>query len=372
MYSIENETGNLPILYFNYSMEVGGIETLIYEFVNRLNGKGFLPSICVLRGGGSLEKRLKSEGIQVYDIKKREGIDLSLIPRLRKILIQRGIRILHTNNYSALLYGVLAARCIKGLKHIHTEHSNVDRKRRYWTERVLSYFTDNIVCVSDDVKKSMVNNQGILPERLTVIYNGVDTERFCSDPNKKEAYREKLCIKQDAPVVGIVARLTPVKDHLTLLKAFSMLSKGIPEAVLLIVGDGQLKSVLVRQAHEMGLNNNVIFLGERQDIPELLNTMDVFVLSSLSEGHNIGLLEAMATRLPVVATNVGGNSEVIVEGATGYLVPPQNPEELGGKIKVLLQDENLRLKMGSEGTKRVMEYFDLNMMIKAYQELYLE
>jgi sugar transferase (PEP-CTERM/EpsH1 system associated) len=361
---------SIPVLYLNYSMDIGGIETLICEFATRLNVNGFFSSVCVFNGGGSLEKNLKAEGVKVYRVQKREGIDLTVITRLRRLLKEKGIKILHTHNYTTWLYGVLAAIGINGFKHIHTEHSNIKKKRRGWAERLLIHFTDSIVCVSEDVKRFMIENQGISPEKLAVVYNGVDTDRFRPDSLKSRLCRDELGIKQDAPIIGIVARLTPVKDHITLLKAFFKIYEDIPEAVLLVVGDGELKHTLISQTYEMGLSNNVFFVGERQDIPELLNVMDIFVLSSLSEGHNMSLLEAMAAGLPVVATDVGGNSEIVVDGATGFLVLPENTKIFSDKVMILLRDESLRSHMGKNGRVRVVKNFDKNRMMEEYHSIY--
>lgn len=371
MYSKGEKSAPIPILYLTHSMQVGGIEVIIYEFVCRLNNNGFLPSVCVFKGGGSLEAKLKSQGVKVYCLEKKEGIDLRLPLRLRRILKKESIRILHTHNFSAWLYGAVAARRIKGLRHVHTEHSNVDKKRRALAERVLSYFTNIVVCVSKDVRQSMIENQGILPERVTVIHNGVDIEKFRPDPEKRIFCRTKLSVKQNTPLIGIVARLAPIKNHASLLKAFSKLSEDMPDLELLVVGDGELKNKLVKQTNEMNLTRRVLFLGERQDIPELLNAIDVFVLPSLSEGHNMTLLEAMATGLPVVATSVGGNLEIVEDGVTGYLIPSKQPEILGQKIAMLLKNETLRSQMGKRGRTIVLKHFDMQKMTKAYQALYL-
>lgn len=371
MHCHREESAPIPLLYLNHSMEVGGIETLIYDLLSRLKQKGFLPSVCVFSGGGSLEEKVKASGVQVYCLNKREGIDFRLPLRLRRILKKEGTKILHTHNFFAWLYGAVAARGIKGLRHIHTEHSNVDKKRRATAERVLSHITDMIVCVSEAVRQSMIENQSILPHRVAVIHNGVDVERFYPDHEKRIATRAKVGIKRNAPVVGIVARLAPIKNHGSLVKAFFRLSEDIPAAALIIVGDGELKDKLMRQANDMNLSKRVLFLGERHDIPELLNAMDVFVLPSLSEGHNITLLEAMATGLPVVATSVGGNAEVVLDGITGFLVPPNKHEMLSEKIEILLRDENLRSQMGKRSRVRIVEYFNMQKMINTYQGLYL-
>lgn len=365
-------TQQIPILYLNYSMEVGGIEIMIYELVCKLNENGFSPSICVFKGGGSLEKKLGQKGIPIYCIDKREGIDLSVIPRLRKLLQRENIKILHTHNFSGWLYGGLASMAIKSLKHIHTEHSNVDKKRRAWAEKLLSYFTDAIICVSERGRQFMIANQGISPERLTIIYNGVDTEKFYPDPEKKKAYREKLGIRNGVPTIGIVARLTPVKDHFTLLRAFSKLSKNISDAILLVVGDGELRNELENETGKLDLKDRVLFLGEQSDIAELLNVIDVFTLSSLSEGHNIALLEAMATSLPVVVTDVGGNQEIVLDGVTGHLVPSKSYQALADKIISVISDKGLMFKMGRKAREVVLSKFSVEKMAENYRKQYID
>lgn len=370
MYCDTKKHRPIPILYLNYSMEIGGIETLISELTHRIGGNGFIPYIGVFKGGGSLEKGLISDNISLFNLNKKEGIDLTLAGRLRRLLMDKRVKIIHTHNYSSWFYGVLASSGIKGLSHIHTEHSNVGEKRRVWIERILSWYTAKIVCVSEKVRRSMINNQGISSERLTLLYNGVDTKKFYHDFNKRQSCREKLGIKQDSPVIGIVARLNPIKDHFTLLEAFAQVSKDIPDASLLIVGNGELKDKLENKTRNLGLTKNVFFLGERRDIPELLNAMDIFVLSSLNEGHNVSLLEAMATGLPVVVTNVGGNLELVLAGITGFLVPPKETAMLSEKIKMLIKDEYLRSQMGKRGRLRIVEYFDMDRMVNAYCTIY--
>jgi sugar transferase (PEP-CTERM/EpsH1 system associated) len=370
--TLSQKTGTpvIPVLYFNYSMEIGGIETLIYEFASRLNNNGYLTSVCVLKGEGILEERLGKENVRVYDIAKKEGIDISVVLKLRRLIIQKGIRILHTNNFTSWLYGVLASRGVKGVRHIHTEHSNVKRKRRGWGEKLLCHYTDFVICVSDDVRDFMINNQSIPEKQLRVIHNGVDSDKFSPSAERKEHIRTQLGIRYNRPVVGIVARLDPIKDHRTLLKAFALLSDNIPDALLLIIGDGEMRASLESLNRALGLENNVRFLGERQDIPDLLNAMDIFVLTSLSEGHNVSLLESMSSGLPVVATSVGGNVEIVRDKETGLLVPPDNPEELSAKLGVMLRDEALRMKMGEKGRARVLECFDLQAMLENYKGVY--
>jgi glycosyltransferase involved in cell wall biosynthesis len=171
-------------------------------------------------------------------------------------------------------------------------------------------------------------------------------------------------------VVGIVARLARVKDHVTLLEAYLSLTALGDKNRLLVVGDGQLRAKLEDLAFSLGISKRVIFAGLRDDIPDLMRAMDIFVLSSLSEGISLTLLEAMACCLPLVATEVGGNPEVVINGETGYLVPPRNPEEMAKKLLLLINNEKLRRQMGEKGRERVIRNFGIKETTRKYEELY--
>lgn len=367
----EAPTQPFPVLYLNHSMEMGGIETLIDEFATRFRARGLSPSVGVLNGGGTLEGKLHAKGIPVIRLGKRDRVDLDTIAKLRQILKRDNVKVLHTHNYSSWFYGVLAVRGIGGVRHIHTEHSNVECRRWIYAERLMSRFTNKIVSVSGSVKDFMVERQHISPGRIEVIYNGVDTQRFRPDSRARTEYRNKFSFGEKTFVACIVARLSPVKDHETLLGAFSMLAKERPETRLLIVGEGDIRVRLESLSRDLGVCDRVIFLGERHDIPEILNAADVFVLSSISEGHNMSLLEAMATGIPVVVTRVGGNTEIVLDGVCGFLVPPRDPHALCDRIGALAGNESLMRAMGEKGREAVLKCFNVDGMIDRYLRLYL-
>ena len=203
---------------------------------------------------------------------------------------------------------------------------------------------------------------------MTTIPNGVDSTRF-GGAGRSDA-RRRLGVAADQVVVGTVGRLDPVKDQASLVKAFAALRTARPGALLVIVGDGPCRPELTQLISGLGLESHVLLLGERQDIPELMAAMDLFVLPSIAEGMSNTVLEAMATGLPVVATRIGGNPELIEDGLTGRLVPPLDVAGLGAAIDGYLDDAHLRALHGKAARHRAVERFDLAVMARAYGNLY--
>ena len=189
----------------------------------------------------------------------------------------------------------------------------------------------------------------------------------------RQAVREQLGCAPEAFVWLTVGRLEPVKNHLELLRAFREVAAGHPHARLLIAGQGSLQAATEQRIVELGLADRVRLLGLRRDIPDLLNAADAFVLPSLWEGMPLTLLEASATALPIVATDVGGNSEVVLDGKTGYLVPPQEAKALTqAMLRVMLLSENDRIAMGQAGRAHVVQNFDLERVVDRWESLYRE
>jgi len=360
------------VLYVNHCMAMGGIENMIVDFTRHVPQNEFESHVAVFEGGGSLEAALEKGLVPVHQLNKREGIDFGLLFRLRRLIIAHKIDVIHSHNYSAWLYACLAGRGIGGMIHVHTEHSEVELfKRRYFAERWLSRFTSCVVAVSRHVHEVMKRDIGIRPDRVCLIYNGVDTTRFAPDFNNRIAKRNVLELSPNQVVIGIVARLATIKNHEALLRAFALLShESANRASLVIVGDGPERHILEELAHELGITKNVIFLGERHDIPELLNVFDIYALTSFNEGMNLTLLEAMSTGLPVVATAVGGNVEIVDEGVTGYLVKSGDIGLLAERLRKLVDSPEVRVQMGKKARQRVLQYFDHQTMMQKYLSLY--
>jgi sugar transferase (PEP-CTERM/EpsH1 system associated) len=353
------------ILYFSHSLGIGGLEVLLLELARRVDRKRFATAMCVMESGGGLEKEFLAAGIPVFHCSKKEGKDVFLPLRLARLMRREETAILHSNNYSPWIYGVLARKLVRGVRQVHTEHSNVDEGRSValWAERQAARSTQALVADAGIVRAVLESRAGIPSRRVEVVYNGVDVDRYRP---REEGSRDQLRI-----TVGIVARLVPVKNHALLLRAFKEVRDGGPAGVrLLVVGDGPLREELEALARSLELGDSVRFLGFRRDIPEILRSLDVFVLCSNSEGHSLTLLEAMASGLPVVATDVGGNGEVVREGVNGSLVPPGDTGALAAALKELIAEPERARALGRAGRQDVERRFSLTAMTERYEKIY--
>ncbi|MCH7664250.1 MAG: GT4 family glycosyltransferase PelF [Chloroflexi bacterium] len=215
----------------------------------------------------------------------------------------------------------------------------------------------------------MVSEVGIAPQKVMTIYNGIDIAAYGKAVDRT-AWLRMLSVPLDSLVVGMVGRLVPVKDHKTFFQAARLVLDALPTVRFLVVGDGPLESELKNDVQELGISNEVSFLGYRDDIPELMSLFDLAVISSLHESFSLVLAEANACGKAVVATRVGGIPELVEDGVTGILVPPKEPELLARAIVDLLQDSSRRQAMGLAGRARVEERFTIEKMVRSYESLY--
>lgn len=360
------------ILFVNHSLGMGGIETMIVDMVRLLPTDQFSPEVAIFESGGNLERTLIERGIPVHYLNKRDGVDAGLFLRLRKLLKERKIQVVHSHNFSAWLYSSVATRSVGNIVHVHTEHSGVGvLPRRHMVERWLSRLTHHVVAVSKHVHQVMVREIGISRMRVKLIHNGVNTARFAPNAVTRSVTREALALGDDDIAIGIIARLAPVKNHAHLLRAFaSLLNTGHTRAKLLVIGDGPERQKLEALAAQLGIAASTRFLGERRDTEALLNALDIYALSSLSEGMNLTLLEAMSTGLPIVATAVGGNGEIVKDGSTGFLVSLIDLDAMSSRLKQLMDNPSLRRQFGQAARTSAIDRFDEQVMIEAYLALY--
>jgi len=362
-------------MFVNYSLGIGGIETLTLELCKKLDQEKFSASVCVFESGGELEKEFSRAGITVHVLNKSRGTDFAMPFRLAKLIKKEGVGIVHTQNQCAWLYGGIAA-VLAGVPLVHTQHTTADYFNYHsgrWMklEWVLAQFTIKISTVAASVAKFMIEKEGIARKKLVVIYNGVKPESYEKNvdvPGKKK----ELGLGTSEVVIGCVARLTDNKDHRTLLQAFKTVRHQIHQVKLLIVGDGPLKASLIEYTVELGLQDSVVFLGARRDIPDLLKVFDMFALSSIREGFPVVLLEAMISGLPVVCTDVDGNGELVLHEKTGLVVNARDPEHFAAALLRLIRNKDEVTRFGSEGRKRILESFTFAKMIKEYEHLYDE
>jgi sugar transferase (PEP-CTERM/EpsH1 system associated) len=355
------------------SLNVGGMEWVVVNLLKKLNRNMFNPVMVCLVKGGSLVTEVKKLNCPVIILNKPEKLDFSVSFRLAKVIREKKIELIHTHNTGAYIYGTIAAKLAGCGVIIHTEHGRYfpDKKRLMVAEKILSNFTYRIVTVSEALKNDLIKFEKINPEKISVITNGIDLKHF--KPLAKNVIRQKkheLGLDKNDFVIGNIGRLVSVKGHRDLIQAFSLVHKSLPKVKLVIAGDGPLKDDLINFSQSLRLQKNILFLGERNDILELLNTFDIFVLPSKSEGISLTLLEAMAVGKPVVATSVGGNKEIIENGKDGYLVPAQIPKRLGEIILNIVKTYKNNRELGVLAYEKVREKYSLDKMVNDYQNVY--
>ncbi len=360
----------LRLLHVLFTLQTGGAEYVALNLLERLDPRRYDRHVVSLTGDGDLAEAFRRQGVQVHLLQKRAGLDPMLALRLLQLCRRLRPDIVHTHNVTPWLYAALAAKW-SGAALYHTEHSNLfpHQRRLMRAERWLAGRTDVIISDSEKVKRQLVEGQGLPARKITTIVNGIDTERF-SQPVDVAGLKLELGLNGSGPVIGAVGRLAAVKDHATLLEAFRRVANAMPRALLMIIGDGPLRAELESLAEQLGIAGRVKFLGRRADIPQLLRALDIFVLSSVSEGLPLSVPEAMAAGVPVVATDVGALREVVSDRVSGLLVPPKSPERLAEAILALLRDEPLRQAISRAARERVHAEFDVTRMVHAYEAAY--
>jgi sugar transferase (PEP-CTERM/EpsH1 system associated) len=356
----------LTILHLVIGLETGGLERFVIDLVAE-NQKEFNQFVVCLEQAGKLAVNC---GAELILLNMPPGIHVGVVWKIADIVKENHVDIIHTHNEKAQLYGGMAGLLAR-VPVVHTKHGkNSLDCRTILRNNISARMCRKVVAVSCDAATECTQREMIPSAKVLTILNGVDTERF-SPAGDQMNFKKRLGFSEDTLLIGIVARLAPVKDHATLFEACRILNESAYQFRLFVVGDGPLKDQLEAVAYSLGIDKQVIFTGMRDDIPDLMRAMDIFVLSSLSEGISITLLEAMSCCLPIVATEVGGNPEVVVDGLTGFLVPPQHPELLADKLRVLITDQQLRQQMGKVGRQRVVNHFSIKETAEKYRQLYL-
>jgi glycosyltransferase involved in cell wall biosynthesis len=359
------------------SLNVGGTEKHIFQLVTTLNKNKFNPIVCCLYDLGPLGEQLSSLGYHVYHNVIKNKWDVSGIWKLIRIIRKNNVHTLYTINTPATqFWGTITA----GVAAVRTHVTRVTVtkplyhcKRRVIINKIMLPFADRIIAQAKSHKKHLIHNEGLNFQKIEVICNGIDAERF-NKPFDKSALRQAINLPADSPVVGIVARLAPEKGHDILLKAAKKVIGSIQNVRFLIAGDGVERERMVRLTEDLMIQPNVLFLGTRNDIPQIISLFDVAVLTSnpVVETFSHAVLEYMASSKPVVATDTGSTSEIVLNGKTGYVVPCGDSDTLAGAILRILNDRKLAKEMGDAGRELVIGKFTLQNMVTKYESLFID
>lgn len=358
------------VVHIVLGLSIGGLERVVVNLARGLQRLGFQNDVVCLEQGGEFASELATAGIPVHVWNKRPGMDWSAIGRLASFLRTEKIAIVHTHNPTPHFHGAMAALLARTTALVHTKHGRnyPENRKRVFLNRLLASVTDAIVPVSDNAAQVALQIERVNPRKLRRIWNGVDTELY------KPRIRSSLT-ETTPPVLGTVARLSAEKDQKTLLRAFQLLRQTpLPPPLprLVFVGDGPRRVELQDEAQRLGVNASVDFLGIRSDVATLLPSFTLFTLSSITEGISMTILEAMACALPVVATDVGGNREIVNPPQCGLIVPPRNPQALAAAWLELLRNPTRRMEMGIAARNRVVTHFSVHHMVNQYATLYRE
>jgi len=349
----------LRLVHLSQGLDMGGLEKLLVEFARHADRDRFDLRFVSLSDKGEIAREIEELGWPVEALDTPTGLKPTLVYRLARLLRRWKTDVLHTHNNRPLVYSALAARLGGVKRFIHTRHGQSfgSTPRQVRLVSLAARYVDAFACVSQDSARLSGKQQ--VPARLIhCVHNGIDTRRFAALP-----------VRDDGPAV-IVARLSPEKDIATLLRATALAVRQDATFRLEIAGDGPCRPELERLALELNLGKSVRFLGMVNDIAGLLARASFFVLSSISEGVSLTLLEAMARGLPVAATAVGGNPEVVAEGETGLLTPARDPARMAQAMLALHRDRALRARMGDAARRRVEAHFDIRGMVSRYEALY--
>jgi glycosyltransferase involved in cell wall biosynthesis len=350
------------IAHVSMTLRTGGLERLLVDFARHADRRRFDLSFIALTDAAQPAEDLRALGLPVDVLGFPKCGKLGLVRRLTDLFRERQIDLVHTHNTYAHFYATLAAWRAGVPAVINTQHGrgcgNGWKDRLQF--RIANRFTNRIVGVSDDATRLCRGQDPASSARIHRIWNGIDVQRF------------RYTGPQLEPTAIAVGRLSPEKDFATLLRATAIVTRAIPDFRLRIVGDGAERPALERLRDELHLQDNVEFLGECSNVPELLARAGFYVASSRTEGVSLTLLEAMSVGLPVVTTSVGGNPEIVLEGETGYLAPANDPTALAEAIARMCHHIADWRHMGRTARDRIEQQFNIRTTMTHYEALYTQ
>lgn len=363
------DRGPLKAMFVITSMPVGGAETLLLNLMRRFDRRRIQPELCCLKQLGPLGEELSRE-IPTHDHLIGSKYDVGVWRRLTRLFRARRVdAVVTVGAGDKMFWGRLGARSAKVPVVLSALHSTGWPDGVGRLNRLLTSITDGFIGVAAPHGEHLVKHERFPAEKVFVIPNGVDVERFRPRAECRALVRSSLAIPAQAPLIGIVAALRPEKNHELFLRAAALVRQHRADAHFLLVGDGPERPAIERWIGAFGLQSCVHLLGTRSDTQQILAACDAFALTSHNEANPVSILEALACGVPVVATRVGSIPETVVPGETGFLATPGSADEIAGHLLQLLDDGNLAARLGATGRQRVVDRWSLDAMVRGYMEL---
>jgi glycosyltransferase involved in cell wall biosynthesis len=363
------------VLHLITSFEIGGTERQAVELLKRLDAERYDVRLAVLRNEGPFSAEIESRFSNVPEFPLTSFYNANAVKqlgRLRRLMVRQGIDILHAHDFYSSLLGATAAR-LAGVRVIACQrHLKLsDRRVHELGTKFIHRLAHRLLVNSEAIRDRIIDCGTAAPGKIRVIKNGV-----LEVGESRRKARQQLChdlgIESGAKVIGAVARLQPVKGHRFLIEAAAVVLRNRPDTHLVLVGDGPLRTEIEAQCAALGISNRVHLLGDRNDVTRLVSAFDLLVLASLHEGLPNAVMEAMAASVPVVATAVGGTTELIEDGVTGYLAPPADSQALSDRIGFALGDQDNHAGITSAARRRVTTEFGIERMVESVEALYDE
>lgn len=368
------------VVHVVYRFDMGGLENGVVNIINNMAVDKYRHAVVSLTDITDFRNRIMRDDVNFYALNKLPGHAFWLYPQLFFLFRKLRPKIVHTRNLAAL--EVLVPAWAAGIGgRIHGEHGrdvgdfDGNNKKYQWIRRVYAPFVSHYVALSRDLALYLTDKVHIACSRITQIYNGVDSAVFSPvHPASRSLIKGCPFVKSDLWIVGTVGRMQAVKDQRTLTRAFIRTMLIAPElkthARLVMVGDGPLREECLGLLNAAEIAHLAWLPGERNDIPAIMRGLDCFVLPSLAEGISNTILEAMACGLPVIATDVGGNADLVLHGITGQIVPSGDVDAMAHSLVLMATSPELVQAMGRAGRQRILDKFSLDAMVNAYQGLY--
>ncbi|HWQ34189.1 MAG TPA: glycosyltransferase [Blastocatellia bacterium] len=374
-----SQTRRLRVLHFINSFEIGGTERQAVELLRRLDRERFEVRLAAIHWRGPLYEEIADlyPDLPQFPLTSFYNRNAwSQFRRLSELLRRERIDILHAHDFYSGLLGSAAGRAagvrvIAAQRHLKLS----DRRVHEWGTRLIHRLAHRVLVNSEAIRSHLLTTTNIAPEKIVVIYNGLRSAEAGPRSSHSVVHAElcrELNLPRESRLIGMVARLQPVKGHRYFIEAAAQVARELSDVHFVLVGDGPLRDEIVSQAVEAGIAERLHLLGDRADAARLVAGFDLSVLTSLHEGLPNAVLEAMAAGTPVVATRVGGTAELIRDGVTGWLVPPADPAALAGRIMRALQNEYESAEFAAAAQQQVGEQFCMSRMVSSVESLYDE
>jgi len=370
----DNRTAPRHVVHMIGSLHTGGTERALVNLMLAADRRDFRYTVVCLGFRGELAPIIEAAGIPVRVLRIRHRHLLYSLPRLARWLRREHVDVVHTHMYWAALWGRIAGRLAGVPVMVTTEHGpDLWKGRRHvFVDRWLTRWTARHIAVARDGLEIRVRRERVRPDRIILIPNGVAIPPVPRDPECARRARAELALAPDAPIIGTVGRFVPEKGYGYLLEALKLARGEVPGLRWLAIGDGVLRPELAARATEMGLDQAVIWAGLRQNVETLLSAMDVWVMSSISEGLPVALLEAMAAGCPIVSTRVGGIPDAVTDGIEAVLVPSRDPVALANAIVQLVRDPESAHRLGDAARARAASQYSIETVARRVEGIYRE